>query len=116
MKPIEYVCVWRDGRDYDKVLATASVFVPAVLIQGPIPEDCDPLPSDVARPFIDAFLKCENRQAAAPGEYVATIEKWPHARQPWPIFVSGEYGEGGWVAEFYPKNFESQTIETAKTL
>ena len=109
MKLIEYTNKPHGpGPDF-VVLSTEyfSVLESEVLVKPPVPNLHDPLPAAAAKPFIDAFLK-KNNLPVRP--YSARIETWPDAHQPWPVFVFQEFGSGDCVAEFYPKNFESQTI------
>jgi len=113
MKLIEYTNDLRGpGPDF-VVLSTESFFVPesSVLLTPPVPHLNDPLPDAAAKPFIDAFLK-KNNLPVQP--YSARIETWPDARQPWPVFVFQEFGDGDCVDEFYPNDFDSQTIEVTK--
>ena len=90
------------------VLCVVSVAASCVLIDEPCPHFNDPMPPVVAKTFIDACFEVDNLPA---GDYSAVVQKFPESHQPWPVFVFQNWHGGDCVGEFYPKNFESQTIE-----
>ena len=84
--------------------AVVSVLESSVTIALPCPSHNGPLPSFAAKVFFDSL------HFPTDGEYSARVETWSLARQPWPVFIFEEFGFGDCVGEFYPKDFDSQTI------
>lgn len=87
------------------------VLVPlsTVQIEAPFPQWDVQLPLAIAQTLIAPILKAENI-IIPPEKYSAMIERWPLARQPWPIFICEEFNSGDIIAEYYPRVFTSQII------
>lgn len=100
-----------NSTEFEYVSDEVSVFVPAaaVILTPPFSKFDEPLRTAVVQLFVDAFLKGKNLPSVP---YMAYIDKWSDYRQPWPIFLCEDVYCGDVVAEFYPKDFVSQTRPT----